>query len=206
MDGLHDLGGKQGFGRVSHPDRPHDETWEPVIRALSACALRNHIYNMDEMRHAIERMAPRHYIAAPYYERHLTAVATLLVEKGLVTQEELESLAGGGFPLSGPIGPGRQPAPPQSFAIGETVRVKSEYVPGHVRMPAYIRGKTGVVVGISPPYPFPDAAGHGMQAPMEPTCDVRFRARDLWPDSCDDAMNHVGVFQTYLEKVETAGP
>ena len=73
-------------------------------------------------------------------------------------------------------------------------------------MPAYIRGKTGVVVGISPPYPFPDAAGHGMQAPMEPTYDIRFRARDLWPDSCNDAMNHVGVFQTYLEKVETAGP
>ena len=48
-------------------------------------------------------------------------------------------------------------------------------------MPAYIRGKVGVVVGISPLYPFPDAAGHGMQAPMEPTYDVRFRSRDLWP-------------------------
>jgi hypothetical protein len=26
--------------------------------------------------------------------------------------------------------------------------VKNEYVPGHVRMPAYIRGNVGVVVGI----------------------------------------------------------
>jgi hypothetical protein len=145
-------------------------------------------------------MAPRHYVTAAYFERHLTAVATLLVEKGLVTPEELETLAGGGFPLAGPIGPGRQPAPPQGFEIGEAVRVKNEHVPGHVRMPGYIRGKTGVVVGITPPYPFPDSAGHGMQAPMEPTYDVRFRARDLWPDACDDAMNHVGVFQSYLEK------
>jgi len=201
MDSLHDLGGRQGFGRVNYPDQPHAETWEPVVRALSACALRNHVYNMDEFRHAIERMAPRHYVTAPYYERHLTAVATLLVEKGLVTQEELAALAGGAFPLAAPIGPGRLPAVPQSFGIGETVRVKNEYVPGHVRMPGYIRGKTGVVVGISPPYPFPDAAGHGMQAPMEPTYDVRFRSRDLWPDSCDDTMNHVGVFQSYLEKV-----
>lgn len=201
MDSLHDLGGKQGFGRVAYPSPPHDETWEPVVRALSACALRNHIYNMDEFRHAIERMAPRHYVTAPYYERHLTAVATLLVEKGIVAREELETLAGGSFPLAGSIGPGRLPATPQSFAIGETVRVKNEFVPGHVRMPAYIRGKTGVVVGISPLYPFPDAAGHGMQAPMEPTYDVRFRARDLWADCCDDAMNHVGVFQSYLEKV-----
>jgi len=202
MDRLHDLGGKQGFGRVIYPWPAHDETWEPTVRALSACALRNHVYNMDEMRHAIERMAPRHYMSASYFERHLTAVATLLVEKGLTTLEELEALAGGSFQLSGPIGPGRQtPAGPQSFEIGETVRVKNEYVPGHVRMPAYIRGKTGMVVSITPPYPFPDAAGHGMQAPMEPTYDVRFRSRDLWPDSCDDALNHVGVFQSYLEKV-----
>jgi nitrile hydratase subunit beta len=204
MDSLHDLGGRQGFGRVNYPDPPHDETWEPVVRALSACALRNHIYNMDEFRHAIERMAPRHYMTSAYYERHLTAVATLLVEKGLVTREELETLAGGRFPLAAPIGPGRRAAPLQSFAIGETVRVKNEYVPGHVRMPAYIRGKVGLVVGISPAYPFPDAAAHNMQASTEPTYDVRFRARDLWPDSCDDALNHVGVFQSYLEKVGTA--
>jgi nitrile hydratase subunit beta len=203
MDGLHDLGGKQGFGRVIYPWPPHDETWEPTVRALSACALRNHIYNMDEMRHAIERMAPRHYMSAAYFERHLTAIATLLVEKGLTTREELEALAGGTFQLSGPIGPGRQPAEPQSFEIGETVRIKNEHVPGHVRMPGYIRGKIGVVVRVTPSYPFPDAAGHGMQAPPEPTYDVRFRSRDLWADACDDALNHVGVFQSYLEKVGT---
>jgi nitrile hydratase subunit beta len=201
---MHDLGGKQGFGRVKYPSPPHDETWEPLVRALSAYAMRKRIYNMDEMRHAIERMDPRYYLTAPYYERHLTAVATLLVEKDVITREELEEIAGGAFPLSSPIGPGRLPSPPQSFAIGEKVRVKNEYVPGHVRMPGYIRGKSGVVVGISPPYPFPDAAGHSMQAPMEPTYDVRFRSRDLWPDSCDDALNHVGVFQSYLEKVEAA--
>jgi nitrile hydratase subunit beta len=31
---------------------------------------------------------------------------------------------------------------------------------------------------------------------------VRFRSRDLWPDSSDEALNHVGVFQSYLEKLE----
>lgn len=202
MDGMHDLGGKQGFGRIEYPSPPHKETWEPVVRALNAFALRKGFYNMDEFRHAIERMAPRHYLTAAYFERHLTAVATLLVEKGVASKEELEEAVGGAFPLAGPIGPGRLPALPQSFEIGETVRVKNEYVPGHVRMPAYIRGKVGTVVRISPPYPYADAAGHGMQAPKEPTYDVRFRSRDLWPDSSDDAFNHVGVFQSYLEKVD----
>src|SRR5262249_59185422 len=109
----------------------------------------------------------------------LRGLAPLLVEKDFVTREELEALVPGVFPLSGPIGPGRLPSPPQSFAIGDRVRVKNEFVPGHVRMPAYIRGKTGVVVGISPLYPFPDAAGHAMQAPLESTYDVRFRSRDV---------------------------
>jgi hypothetical protein len=150
VDGMHDLGGKQGFGRVRYPSAPHDEKWRPLVRALLAFAVESRICNMDEFRHAMERMVPRHYISAPYFERHLTAIATLLVEKGIVTRQELESLAGGPFPLSGPLGPGRLVSAPESFAIGETVRVKNEFVSGHIRVPAYIRGKTGTIVHVSP--------------------------------------------------------
>src|SRR5438128_12409015 len=136
---MHDLGGKQGFGRVKYPSAPHNESWRPLVRALQAFAIETHICNMDEFRHAIERMAPRHYMSAPYFERHVTAIATLLVEKGIVTREELEALADGGFPLSGPLGPGRLASRPQSFAIGETVRVKTESVSVHFGYPASIR-------------------------------------------------------------------
>ena len=127
MDGLHDLGGKQGFGRVKYPSAPHNENWRPLVRALHAFAIESHIYNMDEFRHAIERMTPRHYISAPYFERHLTAIATLLIEKGIATREELESLVDGEFPLSGPLGPGRLPFAPQSFAIGSPCRPSSRW-------------------------------------------------------------------------------
>ena len=78
------------------------------------------------------------------------------------------------------------------------VRVKLDFVPGHIRLPGYIRGKVGVVVGESPAYPFPDAHAHGVAAEDEPTYDVRFRALDLWPNSADAALVHVGVFQSYL--------
>jgi len=200
MDGMHDLGGKQGFGKIAYPLTPHDESWEPLVRALWTLGVRAGLYNMDEYRHAIERMAPVHYLSAPYFERTLTAVATLLVEKGVVTAETLAAKAGGAFPLSRPIGPGRDPAPAQSFVIGEPVRVKNVFTSGHTRMPGYIRGKTGVVVAITPPYPFPDAAAHGMRETWEPTYDVRFCSEELWPDSSDPALVHVGVFQSYLEK------
>ena len=109
MDGIHDLGGRQGFGRVRHaPDAtPFHEAWEVRVNALYALAVRLGIFNMDEYRHAIERMDPRHYLAAGYYERSLTGLATLCVEKGIVTREELERRAKGSFALSAPSASGR---------------------------------------------------------------------------------------------------
>jgi nitrile hydratase len=86
--------------------------------------------------------------------------------------------------------------------IGDKVVVKSDFVPGHIRMPSYIRGKKGVIVGVSPEYPFPDAAAHGLTSNKQRTFDVRFRSADLWSDGADDAEVHVGVFHAYLEKAE----
>jgi len=90
VEGVHDLGGKQGFGRVRYPSAPHDEKWRPLVRALLAFAVESRICNMDEFRHAIERMAPRHYISAPYFERHLTAIAVAVdifrVENGKIAE------------------------------------------------------------------------------------------------------------------------
>ena len=203
MDAMHDLGGKQGFGpvRYTHGARPFHDPWEIRANSLYVFALRRGIFNMDEYRHAIERMEPRHYLTASYYERSLTGLATLLVEKGVVTLAELEERAGGRVPLASPSTRGRtNSATRENFKAGDRVRVRDDHVPGHVRMPAYIRGKTGVVVSESPAYPFPDAHAHGVAAEDEPTYDVRFRTEDLWPNSADSALVHVGVFQSYLQR------
>jgi len=204
MDGMHDLGGKQGFGPVRHSAdaETFHAAWEKQANSLLALAVKNRLLNMDEYRHAIERMEPRHYLSASYYERSLTGLLTLLVEKGFVAREELERLANGPVPLSRASAPGRPNAPGrQSFKAGDRVRVKEEFVPGHIRMPAYIRGKTGIVIAESPAYPFPDAHAHGVAAADESTYDVQFRADDLWPNDADPALVHVGVFQSYLQRV-----
>lgn len=204
MDGMHDLGGKQGFGPVrytTHAPAFH-APWEQRVNAMYSLAVRKGIYNMDEYRHAIERMEPRHYLLAGYYERTLTSLATLCVEKGLLTREELDQRAQGHFPLALPSAPGRgNVASRVPFAVGDRVRVSTALVPGHVRMPAYVRGKVGVVVGVSPAYPLPDAHAHELDADKEVTYDVRFDTRHLWPDSADDAFVHVGLFHSYLESV-----
>ncbi|MFZ2651249.1 MAG: nitrile hydratase subunit beta [Burkholderiaceae bacterium] len=204
MDGMHDLGGKQGFGTVRYTvNAPaFHAAWEVRANSLYAFAVRVGLFNMDEYRHAIERMEPRHYVGASYYERSLTGLATLCVEKGVVTRAELERRAQGEFPLAAPSAPGRSNVESRErFKPGDRVRVRLDHVPGHIRLPGYIRGKAGVVVSESPPYPFPDAHAHGVAAQDEPTYDVRFRSEELWPNGCDAALVHVGVFQSYLERV-----
>jgi nitrile hydratase subunit beta len=204
MDGLHDLGGRQGFGpvvREGHTEPFHGDD-DIRIAAMWVRLVRHGVYNMDEYRHAIERMEPRHYIAASYYERTFTAVASLCVERGVFTAEELSAAAGFPIQLSRPSASGRTgPADVPAIALGDRVRVKDEFVPGHIRLPAYIRGKTGVVVGVSPAYPFPDAHGHGLESAWQRSFDVCFAAHDLWPDGAQDAEINVGVFHAYLEKV-----
>ena len=120
MDGIHDMGGRQGFGRVRYTlnAQPFHHDWEVRVNSLYAFAVRSGIFNMDEYRHAIERMEPRHYLSASYYERSMTGLATLCVEKGVMTREELERAAGGTFPLSRPSAPGRTNAP--APAAGKT--------------------------------------------------------------------------------------
>jgi nitrile hydratase subunit beta len=203
MDGVHDLGGRQGFGKVRYQldAKGFHAEWEVRANSLYGFAVRSGLFNMDEYRHAIERMEPRHYLTASYYERSLTSLASLLVEKGVTTREQLEERAGGAFPLAGPAAPGRTNAPTaKTYQPGDKVRVRTDHIPGHVRMPGYVRGKTGVVVGVTPAYPFPDAHAHGVAARDEPTYDVRFDTRELWGDACDAASVHVGIFESYLER------
>ncbi|RAI54593.1 nitrile hydratase subunit beta [Roseicella frigidaeris] len=204
MDGVHDLGGRQGFGPVRHTEfaPAFHAGWEKRINALYSLAVKRGIFNMDEYRHAIERMEPRHYLSASYFERTMTSLATLCVEKGVLTREALEAAAGGGFPLARPSAPGRGNAPDrETFRPGDHVQVRDEHFAGHVRMPGYIRGKRGVVVSESPAYPFPDAHAHGVEAADEPTYDVRFRSEELWPNGGESALVHVAVFQSYLMRV-----
>ena len=206
MDGIHDLGGMAGFGAVEiEPNEPvFHEPWEARAFALNNLGIRVlGAYNVHEYRHAVERLDPAHYLAASYYERWLTGVATLLVEKGIVTRAELEARAGGPFPLSRPaaeVAPASAADPPPRFVFGDWVRVRDGHPAGHTRAPRYVRGRRGRVVRASPRFEFPDLAGHGLAAPQEPTYHVEFAARELWGDSAEpDGKVVVDLWQSYLE-------
>ncbi len=215
VDGIHDLGGMQGFGRVDHSraEPVFHERWEAVARALMVVVARATGASGGEFRHSIERMAPGHYLTSSYYEHWITAAATLAVEHGLVGRDELDARAGGSFPLSGPViapqaaqvpGPqalaGPEPDRPEpGFAVGDRVRVRDWHPQGHTRCPRYVRGKAGTVVRYDGVYSVPDIEAHSAARRYEPTYSVRFDAAELWHDGQDGVSVHVGLWESYLE-------
>lgn len=209
MDGIHDLGGMAGFGlvKVERDEPVFHEAWEALAYALNALGLvRLRSYNIDEYRHSIERMDAAHYLGATYYERVLTGVATLLVEKGVVTRTELEARAGGLFPLSGPVA-GRPTAdlPPQEqarFTVGDGVMVRNMHPAGHTRVPRYVRCKRGTVVHVAPKFSFPDTAAHNLPGRAEHTYHVEFPASELWGEAgASSETVVVDLWDSYLEGV-----
>lgn len=90
MNGVHDLGGMDGMGPiVVEQDEPvfHAE-WERRVFGMFLPIFASGYFNIDELRHAIERMGPA-YLATSYYEHWLHAYETLLVEKGAISADEL---------------------------------------------------------------------------------------------------------------------
>src|SRR5918998_2146157 len=93
MNGPHDMGGMHGFGPVVREENEpvfHGE-WEKRVYGVMRAAMARGVYNIDEMRHGIERMPPAEYLASSYYERWLSSAERLLAEKGVVSRDELEA-------------------------------------------------------------------------------------------------------------------
>src|SRR5881628_2280237 len=93
MNGVHDMGGMHGVGRVEiEKSEPvfHSE-WEARVHALNIACSFHRKWNIDVGRHSRERIPPAEYLASTYYEKWLRGLEMLLVENGLVTQKELET-------------------------------------------------------------------------------------------------------------------
>src|SRR5206468_12193466 len=132
-----------------------------------------HLCDIDESRRGIGRMAPVEYLASRYCQRWLARTVRRLVEKGVITREELErrmaQLAGGVDPAPPHRDPKlldrmlratkerahfRQPGPPPRFVTGDRVLTRSDAPVGHTRLPRYARGKPGAIDTVHGPFIF----------------------------------------------------
>jgi len=95
-----------------------------------------------------------------------------------------------------------------AFKPGMMVRVRDIPVKGHMRTPAYVRGRLGWIEGLQGTFPNPERRAYGADGlPPVPLYLVRFRQSDLWPgyDGSDSLV--LDIFEHWLERAEkTHGP
>ena len=92
MTGIHDLGGSPSAGPI---DKSQHETedWERLADAITVALDKKGLKTTDEHRRAIESLDPRRYKKLGYYERWISATELLLVEKDILTSEEIDERA-----------------------------------------------------------------------------------------------------------------
>ncbi len=207
LNSTHDLGGAPGFGSIVREENEpvfHEE-WEKHALALARATMGGGYYNLDEFRHAQERMEPSHYLESSYYEHWLEGAVTMLVEKGVITADELEA-------RMTDLAEGTEPAEPTErlggvpivdlemvrgfyktpgaarlkldiaprFTAGDRIVARHVNSSGHTRRTRYIGGKTGVIERDLGVFHLPDSRVSGDGDQPQHTYFVRFEARELW--------------------------
>ena len=201
MNGAHDMGGMQGAGPViREEDEPvfHAE-WESRVLAMAFACGAWRRWNIDMVRFARENVPARDYLRRSYYETWLHGLETLLLEKELVTRDEIDAArAGEPIPqtedppfkpdmVAGALGRGASARVDEAVAAkfneGDAVRVVNQHPSSHTRAPRYVRGRKGTVVRDNGVFVFPDT--HAIDGNKKPqhVYAVRFTARELWGDA-----------------------
>jgi nitrile hydratase subunit beta len=89
MRGPHDIGGLAA-GPVD--TAPHDMTfWEKQIDALNGLLAQKGFRRTDENRRYIEMLGDDAYNTLSYYERWTAALVRQLIDKGVLTQDEVDA-------------------------------------------------------------------------------------------------------------------
>jgi nitrile hydratase len=83
------------------------------------------------------------------------------------------------------------------FAAGARVRARSADPDGHTRLPRYVRGHVGEVVGVRGSWALPDLVVRGITR-HEPVYAVRFAAAELWGRGSHSVT--LDLWESYLEE------
>ena len=161
MDGIHDLGGMEGFGPIAVKTGDADfrnlKTWEKRMWGLSRNNLTPGI-TIDWFRHCIERMVPADYLSFSYFNKWCALYLVMMRDNGTITLADI---------LRGQVEKPNAPAAAKTvadvleiarkavrsfetealtepaFAVGQRITTR-RLIPGdHTRLPRYARGEIG---------------------------------------------------------------
>ena len=216
MNGIHDMGGMEGFGPVTpEPNEPvfHSD-WEGRAFAMNRAMSYARVWNIDMSRAAIEMLPPLRYLAMSYYEKWAFRLEQLLLARKLVDADEFTAgrALRPGKPLPRKLvaadvdkalvrAPfGRPASAPARFAEGERVRTKNFHPKTHTRLPRYARGRVGVIECVRGHHVFPDSVAIGQGENPQWLYTVLFDGRELWGESADPTLKvSIEAFEPYLD-------
>jgi nitrile hydratase len=216
VNGVHDMGGMHGFGKVEpEPNEPpFHAPWEGRVLAMQRALMFTGAWNIDMMRAAQERLPAPVYLSVSYYHRWALGMERNAMEQGLVDADELA--AGRALRPGKPVkrvltedkiervfarGSYHRPTVTHArFKPGDRVRAKNINPTGHTRLPRYVRGRVGVVEAVRGCHVFPDAASAGAGENPQWLYTVVFDGRELWGQHADPTLKvSVEAFEPYLD-------
>jgi nitrile hydratase beta subunit len=217
MDGIHDMGGMDGFGKVEvEANEPvFHAPWEGRVLAMQRAMGYAGAWHIDHSRYAQERLPPATYLTASYYQRWALAMEKNVVERGYASAEELAAghALAPGKTLKRKLTPAvvqegltrgsfyRQAQGPQRFQIGDRVRMRNIHPATHTRLPRYVRGHVGVIEMCHGCHMFPDSVAIDKGDDPQWLYTVVFDGRELWGPDADPTLKvSVDAFEPYLEK------
>lgn len=92
MPAVHDRGGLPTDESIDRAEHEWAD-WEHTTNALVGALRTRDLVSVDELRRGIESIPPDLYESYSYYERWSASLETLLVEKGILTTEEIDAAA-----------------------------------------------------------------------------------------------------------------
>jgi nitrile hydratase beta subunit len=217
MNGIHDMGGMDGFGKVEpEPNEPvFHASWEGRVMAMNRAMGATGAWNIDMSRFSREMLPPDVYLASSYYRKWFLGLEQMLLERGLIAADEVASghalhpgkpLKRGNFAVADvervmSRGSFSRPAQgPARYKPGDRVRAKNIHPATHTRLPRYVRGHVGLVERVQGCHVFPDAAAAGQGDNPQWLYTVCFDGCELWGPEGDPALKvSIEAFEPYLD-------
>ena len=218
MNGIHDMGGMDGFGKVEpEPDEPvFHAPWEGRVIAMMRAMGAAGAWNLDMFRATREQQPPEIYLTSSYYKSWFISIETLSLKRGYVSPEELsvghsldpakslprEVLSAKNVAAAVQRGSYERPSPsPALFKVGDRVRTKNMHPTTHTRLPRYVRGRLGVIERMLGCQVFPDSSALGNGDDPRWLYTVVFEGRELWGADTDSTLKvSIDAFEPYLER------
>jgi nitrile hydratase len=217
MDGVHDMGGMHGFDPIERDELSYHEAWELRVHGISSA-----VAAPGGSRFSLESLEPAQYLGSSYYERWPHARIDTLIANGTIRREELEAAvaryredADAEMPEGDPERYARtrqamlearenrpDPGLPSAarFSVGDRVRARTIHPEGHTRLPRYVRGRAGEVIGVYRPQGFQDDEPMSDHEGPQPVYAVRFEGAELWGNAAHVNSSVVlDMWEAYVE-------